>query len=95
METEKQVNLDLIGVGDLTLKLYRWLDQRKNEVIEELNKNLRSRYSYLIYKRWNGIYWRLQCMLVGLNYEKVSCKQMISWKIHELMDCFEQRLLMH
>jgi len=23
METEKQVNLDLIGVGDLTLKLYR------------------------------------------------------------------------
>ena len=72
METEKQVNLDLIGVGDLTLKLYRWLDQRKNEVIEELNKNFKDRDTVIWFiKEWNvESIRRLQCMLVGLNYEK-------------------------
>ena len=40
MDTEAQVNLELIGVGDLTLKLYRWLNQRKDEVVQELNKTL-------------------------------------------------------
>lgn len=72
MDTEAQVNLELIGVGDLTLKLYRWLNQRKDEVVQELNKNFNDRDTIIWYiKAWDVESIRkLQCMLVGLNYEK-------------------------
>ncbi len=69
--TETQVSLDLIGVWDLKLKLYRWLDAKKWEIVQELNKNFDNREEVIkLIKAWDVESIRkLQCMLVGLEYK--------------------------